>query len=120
MTQTGQRDEFLSAYIECALWSSTDDDGVPLDTNYSQDDLSKDALQVMTEDCHVFQRINRSLINGVSESQCGHDFWLTRNGHGSGFWDRDLGQIGKKLTDAACIFRECNLCVTPGGQIDIL
>jgi hypothetical protein len=23
------------------------------------------------------------------EEQAGHDFWLTRNGHGAGFWDGD-------------------------------
>ena len=30
----------------------------------------------------------------------GHDFALTRNGHGAGFWDRGLGKIGDMLTDA--------------------
>jgi hypothetical protein len=24
-------------------------------------------------------------------AQVGHDFWLTRNGHGAGFWDRWSG-----------------------------
>jgi len=32
-------------------------------------------------------------------SQAGHDLWLTRNGHGAGFWDRDLGEAGDKLTE---------------------
>jgi hypothetical protein len=31
----------------------------------------------------------------------GHDFWLTRNGHGAGFWDRGMGMLGDELT-AAC------------------
>ena len=32
----------------------------------------------------------------------GHDYWLTRNGHGTGFWDRDLpGDLGRILTDEA-------------------
>ena len=25
----------------------------------------------------------------IDLKQVGHDFWLTRNHHGSGFWDRD-------------------------------
>lgn len=29
----------------------------------------------------------------------GHDLWLTRNGHGVGFWDRGMGRVGKRLTD---------------------
>ena len=32
----------------------------------------------------------------------GHDFWLTRNGHGCGFWDRDLpGTLGEELSKLA-------------------
>lgn len=35
-------------------------------------------------------------------SQHGHDFLLTRNGHGTGFWDRGYDyEIGKALTDDA-------------------
>lgn len=30
----------------------------------------------------------------------GHDFWLTSQGHGAGFWDRGLGQVGDALTDS--------------------
>lgn len=31
----------------------------------------------------------------------GHDMTLTRNGHGAGFWDRGMGEIGDVLTDWA-------------------
>lgn len=31
----------------------------------------------------------------------GRDFWLTSQGHGSGFWDRGLGAVGDALTDSA-------------------
>ena len=30
----------------------------------------------------------------------GHDFWLTSQGHGAGFWDRGLDEIGDTLTDS--------------------
>ena len=30
----------------------------------------------------------------------GHDFFLTQAGHGAGFWDRGLGVLGDRLTDA--------------------
>ena len=36
-----------------------------------------------------------------------HDFWYTRNGHGTGFWDCDYEEgVGKVLTDIAKSFRE--------------
>jgi hypothetical protein len=31
----------------------------------------------------------------------GHDFYLTREGHGAGFWDRGLGELGDYLTKIA-------------------
>jgi hypothetical protein len=31
-----------------------------------------------------------------------------------------LGDVGRKLTEAAHIWGSCDLCVTPGGQVDIL
>lgn len=38
--------------------------------------------------------------------QCGHDLWLTRQGHGAGFWDRSAETYGnaenrQKLTEYA-------------------
>jgi hypothetical protein len=40
----------------------------------------------------------------------GHDFWLTRNGHGAGFWDGDWTEPAATiLTNAAKAFDECNL-----------
>lgn len=30
----------------------------------------------------------------------GHDFWLTSQGHGAGFWDRGLDEVGDTLTDS--------------------
>lgn len=34
-----------------------------------------------------------------TEIQAGRDFWFTRNGHGVGFWDRGLGEIGDLLSE---------------------
>lgn len=34
-------------------------------------------------------------------ARAGHDYWLTRHGHGTGYWDRGLGELGERLTDAA-------------------
>ena len=113
-------DEFTKSYIECALWSSTDDDGESLDL-YCADDIAPETLEQMREDCSDFQGNPEiaELLDAITGSadQNGHDFWLTRNHHGAGFWDRGYGEIGKKLTDAAHVYGEYTLYVGDDGQI---
>lgn len=113
-------DKFTAAYIEAALWSTTDECGEePLDKNYTVDDIAPATLEQMKADCKKFQDENGELIVDenylVSSSydvddHAGHDFWLTRNGHGAGFWDGDWESlVGQKLTEAAHKFGEFNL-----------
>lgn len=87
--------DFIRAYIEAMLWSSHDDE-TPLDHNYGLKDISDEALQKIEKDCTRFIELADSyliednlLSNYDLEAQAGHDFWLTRCGHGSGFWDGD-------------------------------
>lgn len=47
----------------------------------------------------------------------GHDLWLTRNGHGAGFWDRGQGELGALLTKWATAEGEANLTVGDDGMI---
>jgi hypothetical protein len=37
---------------------------------------------------------------GTPMEYAGHDLWLTEHGHGAGFWCRDLGELGDRLTSA--------------------
>ena len=58
---------------------------------------------------------------GSAEAAFGHDFALTRNGHGCGFWDRDSEGLPKFLGDAltrVCHkkFHECNLYIGDDGK----
>jgi hypothetical protein len=87
-------DQFTLAYIEAALWSSNDESneqgGEPLDCNYDIHDIDVDTLRKMKEDCEKFQRENWDAIAEADDlTQPGHDFWLSRCGHGCGFFDRD-------------------------------
>ena len=108
-------DEFVRAYIACALWSSTDDNDEPLDRRFDDGAFTKKALRQMRAECRDFIQANRELLdacdagrNGWSDAaQHGHDFWLTRNHHGAGFWDRGYGEPGRKLSDAAQVYGEC-------------
>lgn len=107
-------DTFTRAYLEAALWSSTDDDGTPLNRNYSISDIPAKELAKAVRDCKKFQRENERWIDGDS-SQAGHDFWLTRNYHGSGFRDGHWPEVAERhLTDAAHAFGEVNPYVHRG------
>ena len=120
-------DNFTKAYIEAALWSSNDDNGDPLDKNYIIEDLSPQTLVNMTHDCSKFQEENDCNLDKAyklypenewtNEEKAGHDFWLTRNGHGVGFWDRGLGNIGDILTEECKKYGSFDLYVGDDGEI---
>ncbi len=108
-------DDFTRAYLECALWSTLDGQGEPLDGRYSIEDFSPEAIEKATDDCVRFQAENEEDLwladYGHPEhsdySMAGHDFWLTLNGHGAGFWDGDLPEkLGDRLTEASKTFKE--------------
>jgi hypothetical protein len=114
---TTKLDAFTRAYVECALWSSTDDQERPLDDNYTLADLAPEALARMAEDCQLFQSENASDIANDA-GRAGHDFWLTRNGHGAGFWDGNWPEVvGDRLTASAQGFGCCDLYVGDDGKI---
>lgn len=111
---------FVAAYIECALWSSVDDHSDPLDNKYSLDDIAPETLACMTAECEAFQVKYADLLAqaGGKDSQHGHDLWLTRNGHGAGFWDRDYPEpVGAQLTLAAHQSGYVDLYVGDDGKI---
>lgn len=84
---------FTQAYIEALFFTDTGDDGQPP----ADAELSEDARLDIEADCRSFWRrfgcyitteiCSKAFNNSVS--QAGHDFHLTRNGHGAGFWDGD-------------------------------
>jgi len=118
-----QIDNFTRAYIECALWSSNDESdesgGSPLEDNYSITDIAPETLQSIIKDCQNFQEnaAEELAASGLNDERAGHDFWLTRNHHGAGFWDEDLGAIGKILTDKAHAYGGIDLYVGDDGQV---
>lgn len=116
MTAPAKLDAFTKQYIATAFWSSNDDDGEPLENNYTIDDLARETLATMIADCEKFQADNSAMIQG-RESDAGHDFWLTRNGHGAGFWDGDWKDHGDALTQASKKFAEIDLYIGDNGKI---
>lgn len=108
--------EFVQAYIECAIWSSTDNEGNPLDSSKNADNIAVDTLARMEADCAAFELTYGELI-ADNPARAGHDFWLTRNGHGAGFWDGDWPEHGDTLTDASHKFGEYSLYIGDDGSV---
>jgi len=106
--------KFVIGYLEAALWTGTDESdesgGEPLDSNYDIDDFAGEAIEKAVADSTKFMAENRiDLIKASKDySQHGHDFLLTRNGHGAGFWDRGYGKVGERLTAATKRYGEQN------------
>lgn len=109
-----------AAYVACALWASTDDQGDPLDARYSAADIAPAALAEMAADVAGFiEEADRRGIDRSdwSDDELGHDLWLTRNGHGAGFWDRGRGFAGEALAALARSFEESDLYVGDDGLL---
>ena len=125
-------DDFTQGYLECALWASTDPDsesGDCLDARCELEDIAPEALHSAVSDCKAFQRDNAADLeaycadrshrpeDGSAMAHAGHDFWLTRNRHGAGFWDRGLGAVGDRLSEAARPYGEADLYVGSDGKV---
>lgn len=115
--------EFIAGYVEALLWSSV----VELDgetVNADQFILSTAGADKCRADCLAFCNANGPFISRAAgiygASQVGHDFALTRNGHGAGYWDReelpqDLRDI---LTSAAQLAGTVDLWLNDAGEVE--
>lgn len=120
-------DTVTHAYLGTMLWTGRydlddlDAEPEPLDDHYDLDDLPDEIVAEARADCEDF--VNNLEEDGLTErvaqhwdaEQLGHDFALTRNHHGAGFWDRGHGDIGDVLTDRAHPYGEWNLIGDPTG-----
>jgi hypothetical protein len=107
--QTADFAEFLAGYVAALLWSSTDTANGE-DVNLDDFSLSTAGADKCRADCLAFFVENHAdltqaaEVDGYSWGNAGHDFALTRNGHGhgAGFWDGDLPEeLGERLTEAS-------------------
>lgn len=120
-------DEVTRHYIVAALWSTTDGEDGNLDDTKGVDDLSPELAQSAREDCKAFLHANvaDALLYSDQidtseytwEARFGHDFWLTRAGHGVGFWDRGLGDLGQRLTAAAKTYANEDWYIGDDGKV---
>lgn len=107
-------DDFEESYFEAALWSTVDaETGEALDNIADVEDIARLMPQWYNEqlnDIAGFRRDNWQLLelvkaeHGATDAQNGHDFWLTRERHGVGFWDRGYGDVGDELSKEAEVY----------------
>ncbi len=113
--------DIVREYVETLLWSETGDDGEPLDATYEADDIAESAKAEMRADVENFVRGCESerphIFGGMSAGTIGHNFALTRNGHGAGFWDLGLGDRGDWLTEQCRPYGTQSLYVGDDGKI---
>ena len=114
--------DMVDNYVIAALWSTTDDEGEPLDATYDEDDLAPETRAAAERVCRDFVELAvgdglAPTLEGMGPEQAGHDLWLTREGHGAGFWDRGLGERGDRLTKWAKTFGSADWYVGDDGKI---
>ena len=96
----------FNSYIETLFWSSPSDseENEFLDQERSKENFDPETLTKLKEEFKLFVKDNYSLCTEEDKTPgieaFGHNFWLTRNGHGAGFWDGDYVN-GEELTEAS-------------------
>lgn len=113
---------FTAGYITALLWSSsvTGPDGE--DMNADEFELSAAGADLCRADCLAFYQRHGADVDAAAQvygyDQAGHDFALTRNRHGAGYWDGDLPhELGERLTRAAEHTGQCNAYLGDDGLI---
>lgn len=110
-TSFNQLPAFERAFFTAAFWTADDDapGGMDYRDTGNADELWERLHPVNKKTLlyalHDWQAVNAAdLAERGDDEASGHDLWLTQAGHGCGFWDRGLGELGERLTDAAKLF----------------
>lgn len=121
-------DWFTQAYIAAIFWTEGADDNAC--DGKSLDDFAPEAWDQAIRECKDFQELANADLAAAYEDEkanydperAGVDFWLTRNGHGAGFWDRGLGDlrtdtVGGRLSRDAKSMGLCDAYLGDDGLI---
>lgn len=105
------------AYLEAAFWTEEENlDGLSANNMDDETHLSvtKDIMHFLSQNKELVQEA----LQYTTPEQIGHDLWFTRNGHGTGYWDRQElknAGISDKLTEAAKQMGSKNLLAADGN-----
>jgi hypothetical protein len=89
----------VNAYIEALYFADTGEEGQPR----SEAELAPSTLKAIQDDIEQFMSLaplpQLYNLGGWTWDQFGHDIYLTRQGHGCGFWDKPETYGSKLITD---------------------
>lgn len=122
-------DAFTKGYITAAFWLIDEE---IKGAHFGR--LAVSALREAKADCLDFQRENASMLalayagDEYDAHRAGVDFWLTRNGHGAGYWDRgeltkikvgvrNETNVGDALADRASVYGSVDLYRGDNGKL---
>lgn len=112
-------DDFTKGYVEAMFFTEYDELG---ETGFH--DLADETLDAIKANCVAFNTQAAPWLRKAydrdaeyTELRAGHDFWLTRNHHGAGFWDRGLGPAGERLTTIAHSFGSADAYLGDDGKV---
>lgn len=115
MVEYEHLDVMTRDFLICALWTAScngqaqhndcrgeDCDASLWDLGYAPIGLPTYSHEQARRVCNDFVTLVRTyrpdVLENLDPGQIGHDLWLTACGHGTGFWDRGLGEVGDYLT----------------------
>lgn len=104
--------EVASGYYEALIWADTPEEA---EGAQPHDSVWHDCI----DDCEGFLALlDKENVDTSewSDRDLGIDFWLTRQHHGSGFWDRGR-EAGKELTKWAQTYGERYLYVDDDNKL---
>lgn len=115
-------EKFTAGYIAALLWSSAVQSPDGEDANADEFEISTAAADRCRADCLHFCTRNADAVSEASQlygaDHAGHDFALTRNGHGAGYWDGDLpAALGEVLSAAAQAAGPCEVYLGDDGLV---
>jgi len=112
-------DEFRQYLVTLARASLDPNTDEPLDSEPREFDHDTE-IQLYQEFERFYSQAHALLGTYEYEpGQLGHDFWLTRNGHGAGFWEDEWQPYCNELTELAQSFGECYPYVDSFNHISI-
>ena len=120
--------DFLRGYLAAAEWL-LDDQSPPEEGGIDRETIKGWAPAALADargDCEAFEAANAADLaeycglrrqgEGYSAVEAaGHDFWLSRNGHGAGFFDRGNEAVFDRLQKAASVWGGADLYLGDDG-----
>lgn len=105
-------DAILDGYLACAAWcgvtANVEGDSVEVDADQFDPEAKAEARTDIVDFVQGNPADVREYLDQRAPADLGGDFFLSRNRHGTGFWDRGLGALGNRLHEAATVYGETN------------